>query len=118
VNKEALDWLGEVVPVFREAPAANYPLAAIGGWSHANTTVREVAAEPEFWEYADLPRAELEARIAAADGIEPAHALYGCTFLSGEVLLVDGCHRWAAAAALGFTIAPVEMAFELVKTDD
>jgi hypothetical protein len=116
VNKEALDWLGDVVPVFREAPADDYPLADIGGWLHANTTVREVAAEPEFWDYADLPQAELTARIAAAGGIEAAHALYGCTFLSGEVLLVDGCHRWAAATALGFTAAPVEMAFEMVKS--
>jgi hypothetical protein len=111
----AREWLTGVVPAFRVTPVAGYPVSEIGGWRHSDATVREVCGRPDFWEYADLSEDELTAAISPA-GVTPEHCLHACAFLSGAVLLVDGCHRWAVASALGFATVPVEMTFEIEES--
>lgn len=84
-------------------------VAEIGDWLHSDTTVREVCKREDFWDYAELGRDELTARITAAGGIDAEHALEGTTIWTGELVLTDGCHRWAVAEALGLESVPVAM---------
>lgn len=95
------------------APVAMYPVDQVAGWSHSIWTVRETSQQDGFWGYAGLPRAELLARILAAGGlITVDHALQGLTRATGEILLTDGCHRWAIADELDLAIVPVIMETE------
>lgn len=83
-----------------------YPIAVIGSWAHSDATVEEVTRRPEFWEYANLPRAELERRMAG--GLDPDHALTAAVLREGDTALADGCHRYAVARDLGLTALPVK----------
>lgn len=57
-------------------------------------------------------------RIRLAGGVRVEHALEARRLISGEVLLVHGCHRWAVAAELGMSLVPVEMDFEVEAEDE
>jgi hypothetical protein len=95
-----------------------HPVASVGKWLHNSAvvcdilTVAEVAAEDEFWERCDLARDDLETQIGAVGGVDCDHALEAARAASGEVLMLDGCHRWAIADALGLRLVPVLMTTE------
>src|ERR1017187_5075090 len=77
-----------------------YPVSEVGGWRHAgrdSLPAREVAERPDFWP-GEFSHDELVGRIRLAGCISMEHALEARRLTSGEVLLVHGCHRWAAAA--------------------
>jgi hypothetical protein len=98
-----------------------YPVVKIGEWPHASQScppTREVAARPGFWAAGELSRDELTERIQLAGGVEREYALEARTLRSGEVLLVNGCHRWAAADELGVWSVPVRMEFEPEPEDE
>ncbi len=87
----------------------------VGGWRHAgrdSPSACEVAARPDFWP-GKLSREELTRRIRLAGGVKREYALEARRLLSGEVLLIHGCHRWAVANELGMSSVPVQMDFEV-----
>jgi hypothetical protein len=97
-----------------------YPVSVVGGWRHDkpdSPPAREVAERPDFWP-GELSREELVRRIRLAGGIKPEYALEARQLISGEVLLVHGCHRWAAAAELGVSSVPVQMDLEVEPGDE
>ncbi len=88
-----------------------YTVSEVGGWRHAgrdSLPAREVAARPDFWP-GKLSREELTRRIRLAGGVKREYALEARRLLSGEVLLVHGCHRRAVANELGMSSVPVQM---------
>ena len=75
-----------------------YAVPVVGRWLHDRPNsppAREVAARPDFWDDTELSREELTRHIRLARGVKPEYALEAGTLRSGEVLLVNGCHRWA-----------------------
>jgi hypothetical protein len=78
---------------------AAYPVEVIGTWAHADATVEEVTRREDFWEYAQVQRAALMALMAG--GLDPAHALDAVIAPEGDMVLADGCHRYAVARDLG-----------------
>jgi hypothetical protein len=113
-----IEWLDDVTPAWRTDGVRDHPVAGIGAWSHSDATVAVVAARPDFWDYAEIGRDDLLARVRAAGGIGPDHVLAAAVLLSGEVLLVDGCHRWAVARDLGLVTVPVEMFVQMSEDGD
>jgi hypothetical protein len=100
---------------------SHYPLPEIGGWLHDgrnSPTARAVAARPDFWDARELSYEELTLRIRLAGGVKPEYALEARTLRSGEVPLVNGCHRWALADELGLESVPVMMEFEPELEDE
>jgi hypothetical protein len=81
------------------------PVAEIGTWAHADATVEEVTRRGDFWEYAELSRAEL--LVLMADGLDLSHALDAVTTPEGDTALADGCHRYATGRDLGLASLPV-----------
>lgn len=97
-----------------------YSVSEVGGWRHAardSCPAREVAERPDFWP-GELSHDELLGRIRLAGGVSKEHALEARRLISGEVLLVHGCHRWAVAAELGMSSVPVRMDFEVAPEDE
>lgn len=87
----------------------HFLVAEVGTWLHAASTVEETSRLAEFWEFAEIPHADLIARIRAAGGIAHEHALEAAILPNGETLMVDGCHRWAVTRELGIQVVPVDM---------
>jgi hypothetical protein len=93
-----------------------YAVPQVGAWLHPSwdsPPAREVAARPDFWNVGALSRDELTRLIQTAGGVEHNYALEARRLLSGEVLLIDGCHRWAVANELGMPSVPVKMSYEV-----
>src|SRR5258706_8162720 len=84
----------------------------------AGVRARGVAQQPDFWEVGELAHEELTRRIRCAGGVTPEHALEALQLISGEILLVHGCHRWAVAAELCRPSVPVKMDFEVQAIDE
>ena len=99
----------------------NYSVEQVGEWRHAgrdSPPARVVARQPDFWDVSELAHAELTKRIRRAGVVAQEYALEARRLLSGEVLLVHGCHRWAVAKELGILSVPVKMDLEAAPGDE
>jgi hypothetical protein len=99
----------------------DYAVPEVGAWLHASLhspPTREVASRPDFWSAGKYSREELTRYIRLAGGVKRDYALEARTLRSGEILLVNGCHRWAVADELGIQSVPVMMEFEPEPEDE